>query len=143
METKTIFTARYGETDQMGIVHHSNYAVWFEVGRTDFLKNAGVSNSSIEAKGILLPLYEMNCKFISPAKYEDEIAVITRMKSISRVRISFSYKVLNANTEKLIASGETMHAWTDKSLKPMNAEKSIPEVYSVLSKLIKQIEKGD
>jgi acyl-CoA thioester hydrolase len=137
MDTKTIFTARYAETDQMGIVHHSNYAIWFEAGRTDFLKNAGVSNSSIEAKGILLPLYEMNCKFIAPAKYEDEVAVITNIKSISKVRISFTYKVMNANTGKLLATGETMHAWTDKALKPMNAEKTIPEVYSVLNQINK------
>lgn len=137
METKTIFTTRYAETDQMGIVHHSNYAIWFEAGRTDFLKNAGVSNSSIEAKGILLPLYEMNCKFISPAKYEDEVAVITSIKSTSRARISFTYKVMNANTGKLLAAGETMHAWTDKALKPMNAEKIIPEVYLVLNQMNK------
>lgn len=56
MQTETRFTARYSETDQMGIVHHSNYTVWFEAGRTEFLKYAGVLNSSIEAKGVLLPL---------------------------------------------------------------------------------------
>jgi acyl-CoA thioester hydrolase len=65
MEAKTVFTARYAETDQMGIVHHSNYAVWFEAGRTDYLKSAGIPNSSIEATGVLLPLYEMSCKFFS------------------------------------------------------------------------------
>lgn len=136
METKTSFTVRYAETDQMGIVHHSNYAVWFEAGRTDFLKNAGFSNTSIEAKGILLPLYEMSCKFKAPAKYEDEIIVITALKSISCARISFSYQIINAESNKLIATGETMHAWTDKALKPINAEKIIPDVYSTLSKSI-------
>ncbi len=135
METKTIFSVRYAETDQMGIVHHANYAVWFEMGRTDFLKNVGVAYSSIEAKGVLLPLYEMNCKFIAPAKYEDEIAVLTSINNLSRVRFSFSYQVLNANTKKLLASGETMHAWTDKDFKPINVEKKIPEIYSILSKL--------
>lgn len=135
MQTETRFTARYSETDQMGIVHHSNYTVWFEAGRTEFLKNAGVSNSSIEAKGILLPLYEMNCKYKSPAIYEDEILVITGLKSISRVRICFSYQVFNAETNQLLAVGETKHAWTDKLLKPVNAERAIPEVYSVLSKI--------
>ncbi len=135
MQTETRFTARYSETDQMGIVHHSNYTVWFEAGRTEFLKNAGVSNSSIEAKGILLPLYEMNCKYKSPARYEDEILVITGLKSISRVRICFSYQVFNAETNQLLAVGETKHAWTDKLLKPVNAERAIPEVYSVLSKI--------
>ncbi|MDD4495108.1 MAG: thioesterase family protein [Eubacteriales bacterium] len=134
--SETKFIVRYAETDQMGIVHHSNYAVWFEAGRTDFLKKAGISNSSIELKGILLPLYEMNCQFKSPAKYEDEILVVTKLKSVSRVRLHFSYEVLNAGNNTLLATGETMHAWTMKELKPVNAEKVIPEVYSKLSEII-------
>ncbi len=138
METKTVFTARYAETDQMGIVHHSNYAIWFEAGRTEFFKNAGVSNSSIEANGVLLPLYAMNCKFLSPAKYEDEIMVCTTLKSISRVRIEFTYRVVNVIDMKLIATGETMHAFTDKKLKPINAEKVMPDIYSVLINKIKK-----
>jgi acyl-CoA thioester hydrolase len=138
MQTETRFTARYAETDQMGIVHHSNYAVWFEAGRTDFLKKAGVSNTEIEAKGILLPLYEMNCQFKIPARYEDEIMVVTRLKQISRVRLRFSYQVLNASNHKLLATGETMHAWTDKALKPVNAGKIVPDVYSILSQAVSQ-----
>ncbi len=136
MPTETRFTARYAETDQMGIIHHSNYAVWFEAGRTDFLKKAGVSNIDIEARGILLPLYEMNCQFKNPAKYEDEIIVLTNVKQISRVRLCFSYKVLNAANHKLLATGETMHAWTDKALKPVNVEKVIPDVYSIISQAV-------
>ncbi len=135
MQTETRFTARYAETDQMGIVHHSNYTVWFEAGRTDFLKNAGVSNGGIESRGVLLPLYEMNCKYKSPARYENEILVITCLKSISRVRICFSYQVFNGETNQLLAVGETKHAWTDKLLKPVNAERAIPEVFSILSKI--------
>lgn len=137
MQTETRFIARYSETDQMGIIHHSNYAVWFEAGRTDYLKKAGISNTNIEARGILLPLYEMNCQFKSPAKYEDEIMVITNLKQISRVRLCFSYQVLNAENNKLLATGETMHAWTDKALKPVNAAKAVPDVYSMLSQSIK------
>jgi len=131
-QTETHFTARYAETDQMGIVHHSNYAVWFEAGRTDFLNKAGVSNTSIEARGVLLPVYEMNCRYKCPARYEDEIVVLTRLKQISRVRICFSYQVLNAADQRLLATGETMHAWTDRALKPVNAEKAAPDVYSML-----------
>jgi len=131
-QTETHFTARYAETDQMGIVHHSNYAVWFEAGRTDFLNKAGVSNTSIEARGVMLPVYEMNCRYKCPARYEDEIVVLTRLKQISRVRICFSYQVLNAADQRLLATGETMHAWTDRALKPVNAEKAAPDVYSML-----------
>jgi acyl-CoA thioester hydrolase len=133
MQTETKLTARYAETDQMGIVHHSNYAVWFEAGRTDFLKRLGISNTEIEAKGVILPLYEMHCKFKAPAKYEDEIIVITSLKQVSRVRLCFSYQVVNATNYKLLATGETMHAWTDKALKPINADKVISDIYSVLN----------
>ena len=143
MQTETKFTARYSETDQMGIVHHSNYTVWFEAGRTDFLKNTGISNTNIEARGVLLPLHEMNCQYKSPARYEDEILVITCQKHLSRVRISFAYQVLNAENNKLLATGETMHAWTDKVLKPINAEKIVPDVYSILSKINKNIKGED
>ena len=136
MQTETRFIARYAETDQMGIIHHSIYAVWFEAGRTDFLKKSGFSNTNIEAKGILLPLYEMNCQFKSPAKYEDEIMILTSLKQISRVRLYFSYQVVNAVNQKLIATGETMHAWTDKALKPINAAKTVPDVYSLLSQTV-------
>jgi acyl-CoA thioester hydrolase len=120
----------------MGIVHHSNYAVWFEAGRTDFLNKAGAANSSIEARGVLLPVYEMNCRYKSPARYEDEIMVVTRLKKVSRVRLCFSYQVLNAANHKLLATGETMHAWTDKSLKPVDAEKAVPDAYSMLSQAV-------
>ncbi len=143
MQTKTTLTVRYAETDQMGIVHHSNYAVWFEIGRTDFLKSVGVSNTNIEAKGVLLPLYEMNCKFKTPAKYEDDILVITTLKSISYFRISFSYQLINALNNVTIATGETMHAWTDKKLKPINAQKAIPDIYSILSKSNNKNKKGE
>lgn len=133
MQTETIFTARYSETDQMGIIHHSNYAVWFEAGRTDLLKKVGISYSSIEALGVLLPLYEMSCRFKRPAKYEDEIHVISCIKKLTRTRVIFSYSVYKSNEETPIATGETMHAWTSKDLKPLNAEKEIPQVFSLLN----------
>ncbi len=143
METKTSFTVRYAETDQMAIVHHSNYAVWFEAGRFDFLKSAGFSNSTIEAMGILLPLYEMNCRFIAPAKAEDEIVVITRLSILTRVRIGFVYQVYHVQNNTLLATGKTMHAWTDKRLRPISAEKAIPEVYSVFCQLSEKNKKKE
>ena len=132
MQVETKLIARYSETDQMGIIHHSNYAVWFEAGRTDFLKKAGIPNKEIEEQGVLLPLYEMNCKFKSPARYEDEIIVKTKLEYIGKVRIVFSYQVLNAKDGSVLTTGETKHAWTNKSLKPVNAQLLIPDIYDVL-----------
>ncbi|MDA7025280.1 thioesterase family protein [Bacillus sp. CLL-7-23] len=138
MKTKTTFIARYSETDQMGIIHHSTYPVWFEVGRTNFLKTAGHSNTDIESRGILLPLYEMNCQFKVPAKFEDELIVETCIKNISRVRVIFSYKVINCSNHTLIATGETMHAWTNHSLKPINIEKVASDIYLSLMRVFKE-----
>ena len=137
IETK--FVARYAETDQMGIVHHSNYAVWFEAGRTEFFTKLGLCIRKIEERGVLLPLYEMNCKFKSPAQYEDEIIVKTKLDSMAKVRVIFSYQVINATNEKILATGKTMHAWTNKYLKPINAETSIPDVYSLLRQHIASV----
>ena len=139
MQSKTYLTVRYAETDQMGIVHHSNYPIWFEVGRTEFLKSLGTSYSGVEDSGVILPLFEINCQFKSPAKYEDNILIITSIKSLSRVRVCFSYEVLNVADNKLLATGETMHAWTDKALNPVNAEKKIPELYSMLTFLCDKV----
>lgn len=133
MNTVTRLTVRYAETDKMGIVHHSNYPIWFEAGRTDFIKQAGISYSDLEARGVLLPLYEVTCRFKIPAKYEDEIAVITRLKEISCVRMALAYEVINVHTNALLATGETLHAFTGSSLKPINAQRVIPEVYALLA----------
>lgn len=135
METETRLTVRYAETDQMGIVHHSNYAVWFEAARTDFLKQIGFSYGGIEEKGVLLPLYELNTKFKKPALYEDEVIIKTRLEKITKVRIIFSYTAIREKDSTVLATGETMHAWTDRNMRPVNAESLVPEVFSYLKKL--------
>ena len=131
MQTETRITARYAETDQMGIVHHSIYPIWFEAGRTDYLRNAGVSNSEIEAKGIFLPLSHMECTFKSPVRYEDRIVINTRIHKLTCARLEFTYEI-NDYEGKVLATGNTSHAWTDKSLKPLNIEKKQPELFNIL-----------
>ena len=128
METETRFIARYAETDQMGIVHHSNYTIWFEAGRTDFLSKAGIPNTKIEKRGTLLPLSHMECSFKNPAKYEDEIIVKTKIHKMSCVRIDFHYVIINGHDGRLLAEGTTSHAWTDNKLKPLNIVKKMPDL---------------
>ncbi len=142
MEIETRFTARYAETDQMGIVHHSNYPIWFEAGRTDFLKKTGMANSEIEKKGILLPLSHMECSFKNPAKYENEIVVKTKIRKMTCVRIEFEYEVVNGEDGRQIAIGSTSHAWTDKSLKPLNIEKKLPELCTNLKEELELLKKS-
>ncbi len=135
--SETGFTSRYGETDQMGIIHHSNYPKWFEAGRTGFFKKIGIWYSKIEEKGVLLPLTDLRCSFKNPARYEDEIVIKTKPEKLSCVRLTFHYEVLNKESGILIAIGETSHAWTDKSLKPLNIGKKMPELYEALVEALK------
>ncbi len=116
----------------MGIVHHSNYPIWFEAGRTEYIKSLGLSYSQIEEMGLLLPVTELKCNYKSSARYEDTVVVRTSVKSMSVVRISFYYEIFIKGDPDLIASGETLHAWTDKDLKPVNLKKFNTEIYELL-----------
>lgn len=134
VETETRFVVRYAETDQMGIVHHSCYPIWFEAGRTDFIRKMGLPYSEIEKMGFLLPLIELKCTYKGFACYEDEILVRTRVKELTCARVVFYYQVFKEDGKKLITTGETMHAWTNKALKPLNIKKHAPQIYDLISK---------
>lgn len=118
---ETLLRVRYQETDQMGVVHHSNYAVWFEAGRTAMIRDIGISYSELEQNGILLPVVDLHCRFISPARYEEEIRVLTGIQEIHGPKISFCYEV--CRDDQLLVRGETIHLWTNREMKRLNLEK--------------------
>lgn len=133
-ETKII--VRYAETDQMGIVHHSNYPVWFEAGRTDFIRKMGMPYSKVEENGAMLPLIELNCRYKGFAKYEDEITIRTSVKENTGIRLAFHYEVFRNNEADPITTGETIHVWTNTSLKPVNLKKFRPELFELVNSAI-------
>ncbi|NLY44195.1 MAG: acyl-CoA thioesterase [Clostridiaceae bacterium] len=135
---ETRLRVRYAETDQMGIVHHSNYYVWFEVGRTEFFNQTGMSYGNIEKQGILLPLIESSCSYKEPARYEDEIIVRTWIEKLGAVRITFCYEIIREKDGKLLASGKTVHAFVNADLKPVNLKKVNESVFETLEKLYLQ-----
>ncbi len=132
MVTMITFDVKFLEIDSMRIVYHVNYPRWFERGRMDYLDKAGIPNGSIVRKGFYLPLSEIECKYKSPAKLGDEITVTTQIVFISCVKIKFEYTVINKNTGMVLAVGHTVHAFTDKEIRPVNIEKAAPEVFSSL-----------
>lgn len=132
LEITTGITVRYAETDQMGIAHHSNYPIWFEESRTNFFKKIGYKYSYIESKGILLPLTGMSCKFIKPAKYEENLIIKTMISRLTHVRVGFHYEIFNKDNEKIVAIGETNHGWTDRDLNPVAIKKLIPDLFQAL-----------
>lgn len=129
---ETPLTVRYAETDRMGIVHHSNYPIWFEAGRMDFFQKIGASYTGIEGQGILLPLIRLQCSFKQAIRFGEKIIVRTGLTKISAVKTEFSYEIYQAGDDKLLSSGITVHAWTDQNLKPVVPAKILPKVYELL-----------
>ncbi len=113
---KSIIRVRYGETDQMGVVYHGNYAQYFEIGRTNWLRQLGVTYKSMEESGIMLPVISLQCNFKKSALYDDLITVTTKLKKIPSVKIEFEYEIHNEQNE-LLCSGSTILAFLDKKTK--------------------------
>jgi len=107
---------RYAETDRMGVVYYANYLVWFEVARTDWLRDTGWSYREMEATGVSLPVIEAHCEYRQPARYDDEIEIRTGASLISPVRIRFDYEVIRAG--EVLSSGHTVHAAVDAVGRP-------------------------
>jgi len=134
---ETVLRTRYGETDQMGIIYHPNYYIYFEMGRTQFLRDeVGIAYKDLEGLGVMLPVTETHCKYRIPAKYDDELTVITSVKEITVARISFSYKLLRNSDGVLLAEGETGHAFANVNGKPINMKKYNSELFERMKKLL-------
>lgn len=101
---KNCFTnirVRYGETDQMGVVHHGKYAQYFEMGRIDWLDQFAISYAQMEREGIIMPVRQMNIKYLHPARFDDLITVETSLREIPDVRIKFDYKIFDQQNKLL------------------------------------------
>ena len=109
---------RYAETDQMGVVYYANYFVWFEVGRTDLLRQSGWTYRELEADGVGLPVIEAHCDYRQPARYDDELEIRTEGTLVSAVRVEFSYEVVRASDGARLVTGRTVHAGVAKDGRP-------------------------
>jgi acyl-CoA thioester hydrolase len=130
-------TVRYAETDQMGVAHHANYPVWFEIGRTDLIKEMGLSYAQVEERGVMLPLIHLSCTFKQPVRYDEKLSIVSSVAEATCVRLRFCYQVYNADGT-LAATGETVHAWTDRTLKPVNIIRREPDIYRMLSEKLQK-----
>ena len=120
---ETRVRVRYKETDQMGIAHHSNYFVWFEMGRTDLCRETGVPYAEIERRGYILVVTEIGCRYRTPFRYDEEVLIRTSVAEIASRAMSFSYELYDATGEQLHASGFSSHLWLDReSRKPVRGD---------------------
>ena len=120
IQHKTNLTVRYAETDQMRFAHHSNYIVWFERGRIELMKHAGISYAQLEKDGYLLPVLEINARYLKPARFDQELTINTIIAEKPRAKVKFNYEVLNSDSE-VLCTGFSLHSFmnkADRAIKP-------------------------
>lgn len=139
---------RYQETDQMGVVFHGNYVTWFEIGRTEWIRNIGYAYSDLESKGLLFPVIDLAVSYVQPAKYDDMVIVCTRMKEFSPLRMEFQSQVRKVTEQhftaaqfvseqelpgELLVHGGTKHVWVNEQFQPTRLSRAMPELYQKLT----------
>lgn len=112
MITETTIRVRYGETDQMGVVYHGNYALYFEEARTDALRKINITYKSLEEEGVMMPVVSLNTDFKRPAKYDDLLTIRTTMRELPTAKIVLEYEVLN-EANQLLATGNSILVFVD------------------------------
>ncbi|MCM3131596.1 acyl-CoA thioesterase [Paenibacillus polysaccharolyticus] len=146
---------RYQESDQMGVVYHANYLNWFEIGRTEMIRQMGYTYRKMEEQGLLLPVTGLDVKYHKPARYDDEIMIFTRIAAFSGLRLNYEYDIRRVSEvpdaslavgervcshdellpgERLV-TGSTQHVWVNADWKPVRLDKAASELYSVLEKV--------
>lgn len=120
MKSHTSFVkVRYAETDQMGVVHHGNYAQYLEIARIEWLEELGISYSSMEQNGMMLPVYSMEFRFVKPAYFGDELQIVTCMKKLPNVKIEFTYEVFNKKGDLLTTASTVLVFMDAKTRRPV------------------------
>jgi acyl-CoA thioester hydrolase len=124
--SQTRIRVRYAETDQMGVVYYANFFVWFEIGRVELLRQSGFDYKQMEIDDDChIPVVEANCRYKSPARYDDELLLETSLLTLRRSVIQFGYRLLRPEKEAstLLAEGETTHITVNRSMRPVRLPK--------------------
>ena len=121
---------RYGETDQMGVVHHSNYLRYFEVARLEWLSALGVSYTSMEKEGLIMPVIDVKVTYKTPALFDDSLTIYIFLSELPRVKIIFFYEIKNQK-DKIVCTGETTLAFLNaKTRKPVRCPEEFGALFS-------------
>jgi acyl-CoA thioester hydrolase len=116
--SKSEFRVRYSETDQMGVVYHTNYLVWCEIGRTDFIRGRGLTYAELERRGVLLAVAEATIRYHAAARYDDVIRVVTTLAEVRSRAVTFDYVITNADTGERLSSAQTVLVSLDRGGRP-------------------------
>ncbi len=114
----------------MGVVYHSNYFVWFEVARTDLLRNHGSTYKDMEAEGFSLPVIEAHCEYKQPARYDDELEIRVQASRPSPARVRFEYEVIRAADGQPLVTGHTVHVTIDRDGRPTRLPERVKGLFA-------------
>lgn len=140
---------RYAETDQMGVVYHTNYLNWMEWARTELIRECGFPYRLVEERGLLLPVLEADLKFRQPARYDDAVTVFTRITAYTNVRLEFAYEVRRQSEQQqpgadcrepageMLVTGTTKHMWVNREWKPVRLDRALPELFALMPNIAK------
>ncbi len=113
MTVKTLHRVKFFDTDVMGVVHHANYIRWFETGRVEFLRAIGIDLNEMMNDGILFPIVEIGAKFHAPAKFDDELEILTTAEALTKAKMKFNYVIRKRGEEKILAEGTSTNVFTN------------------------------
>lgn len=131
-----IHQAKYYETDQMGIIHHSNYIRWFEEARIDYMNQIGLPYKQMESEGIISPVLEVNCQYLNMMYFDDQATIKVTITDYTGVRFALKYEIYNQDN-KLCTTGSSRHCFMSKEGKPVSLKRSKPE-FDLLFKQVLQ-----
>lgn len=136
MSTPYTRRVHYYETDQMGIVHHSNYIRWFEEARTAYMDQNGVGYADVEARGVQIPVVSVSCSYHTAIQFDQTIEINTRLTFFNGVRAVYQYEIHPALGGPLLAEGQSEHCFIDKRTRaPLNLKKRLPDFYAIMVEL--------
>lgn len=127
---------QYYETDQMKIIHHSNYIRWFEEARTDFMEQIGLSYAEMERMGIIVPVLSVSAEYKSMVRYGDSVLISIQVQAYNGVKLDLAYEVYHAETKELHTTGTSRHCFLNEAGRPLSLKRSAPELHEMFAAFV-------
>lgn len=130
--------AQYYETDQMGVVHHSNYIRWFEEARVEFLDKIGCPYDRMEKEGVMSPVLEVEAKYRSMVRFGDNVSIEASVESFNGIKMCIAYEIRDSLTGELRTTGKSRHCFLNNEGRPLSLKRSFPKIYQVLADCLEE-----
>lgn len=130
VQSETVIRVRYAETDMMGIVYHGSYVPWLECARIQLLDDVGFPYTEMEAEGVRLPVIELHCRYLEPARFDDRIRVVSEVAEMPRAKITIHYRLSRVGDERLLCEASSVHAFMDEGGRPCRPPNRLRDLFT-------------